>query len=77
MRLMVLGTAVGLDFGLLLLCMGRVRDFTYGVWYYGGTGIGLIAVVYVECLRCELCCIVLRCELNWAYCSYVWGWSEM
>jgi len=25
--------------------IGRVWDVTYGVWYYGGTGIGLFAVV--------------------------------
>ena len=46
---------------------------TYGVWYYGGTVIGLITVVYVEDLRCELWCLLLWLDWNWAYCCFVIG----
>ena len=45
---MVFGTAVGLEFGLLLLC-------------------------YREYLRCDLWCLVLLWDRNWANCCCVIG----
>ena len=42
---MVFGTVVGLELAYCCCVIGRVCDVTYGVWYCGGTGIGLIAVV--------------------------------
>jgi len=46
-----------------------------------GTVVGLelclLLLYYREGLRCDLWCLVLRWDLNWAYCSCVWGWSQM
>ena len=46
MLLMVFGTRVGLELGLVLL-------------------------YYRESLKCDLCCLILRLDWNWAYCSCV------
>ena len=46
MWLMVFGTTVGLELGLLLLC-------------------------YREGLRCDLWCLVLWWDWNWAYCCCI------
>ena len=42
---MVFGTTLGLELGLTLLCYREGLRCDLCVWYYGGTGIGLIAVV--------------------------------
>ena len=68
---MVFGTTVGLQLGLLFLCMEMVSDATYRVWYCGGTGIRLIAVVYGEGLRSDLWCLLLPWDWIWAYCCCV------
>ena len=44
--------------------IGRVSEVTYGVWYYGGTSIGLIVLVYGDGLRCDLSCLVLWWDWN-------------
>jgi len=103
-----LGDGLGCDLCCLVLrwdsnwvycccIIGSVWDVTCGVWYCGGNGIGLFAVVlywgfemllmvfgtrvglelglvllyYRECLKCDLCCLILRLDWNWAYCSCV------